>query len=298
MSFSATDAAFEGFRLARRRPSTMLWWALAYIVMLGVPMALAAPAIASLMAATEALQSSRQPSMEDIRALSSSYLSIAGWFLVPAVVIGTMLNAAVVRSVLEPGRSAFGYLRLGMDEVRVFVVSLIIGIVTMIAMTVLCTLAGIVVGFAANGYPLLWLAVVAIVLGIIAIFALLAVRLSLAIPITVAERRIAPFASWGLTKGRFWPLLGLALLAFVLSMVVSLLSGIVSMPITMVTGGGLAQLGDLEGEPLQAILAAAWPGLLAWCVVNAIFSALQLAVLYAPFSAAYAQIKGVAPAED
>lgn len=292
MSFSATDAAFEGFRIARRRPSTMLWWALAYVVMLGLPVALAAPSIASLMATTEALQSSSQPSMEDIRALSSAYLSMAGWFLVPAIVIGTMLNAAVVRSVLEPGRSAFGYLRLGMDEVRVFVVSLVIGIVTMIAMTVLCCIAGVVVGFAANGYPLLWLAFVAIVLGIIAVFALLAVRLSLAIPITVAERRIAPFASWGLTKGRFWPLLGLALLAGVLSIVVSLLSGIVSMPITMATGGGLAQLGDLEGEPLQAILAVAWPGLLAWCVVNAIFSALQLAVLYAPFSAAYRDIKG------
>jgi hypothetical protein len=37
----------------------------------------------------------------------------------------------------------------------------------------------------------------------------------------------------------------------------------------------------------MAMLGQAWPAILGWSVVNAVLSALQLAVLYAPFSAAW-----------
>ena len=32
MSFSATEAAFEGFRIVRRNPLAILFWGLAYVI--------------------------------------------------------------------------------------------------------------------------------------------------------------------------------------------------------------------------------------------------------------------------
>jgi hypothetical protein len=97
-----------------------------------------------------------------------------------------------------------------------------------------------------------------------------------------------------MTKGRFWPLLGMGIIAVLMSFVVSLLGSIVMLPVQMATGtlGGLA---DMEGENLMAIAQAAWPAILGWVVINAVLQALQVAVVYAPFSAAYRDIKGGGP---
>jgi hypothetical protein len=209
-----------------------------------------------------------------------------------------MIYAAIARSVLRPGESAFGYLRLGMDEVRVLVVSLVLFLVFMVVGVFASVLIGAVIGMtAAAEMPALWLLVVLLVLAAIALFTWLSVRLSLAIPITMAEQRIAIFDSFGFTKGRFWPLLGMALLAWVLSMVVGLLGSLVAMPLQLLAGGldGLAQL---DGESLPAILQAAWPAITIWIVINAVMSALQVAVIYAPFSAAYRDIKGGNPSAE
>ena len=121
----------------------------------------------------------------------------------------------------------------------------------------------------------------------------LSVRLSLAIPITVAERRIALLDSFALTKGRFWPLFGMAVIVFIMTLLVGLLSSIIAMPMTLMSGGGLEGLAAYGGQSTMAILQQAGPMIAAWVVLNALFSALQLAVMYAPFSAAYRDIKGL-----
>ena len=67
---------------------------------------------------------------------------------------------------------------------------------------------------------------------------------------------------------------------------------IIALPIGLATGG-LEQLADMDGQSTMQILQAAAPGLIAWGVINAVSSALQLAVIYAPFSAAYRDLKGL-----
>ena len=223
----------------------------------------------------------------------ASYMTILAVILPVSLIASAMIYAAVARSVLRPGESAFGYLRLGMDEVRVLVVSLVLCIVFVMLSAVVFGGVGAVAGMAvASETPALWLVVVLLACAAIALFIWLAVRLSLAIPITMAERRIAIFDSFAFTKGRFWPLLGMVLLAGVMSIVVGLLGSLVGMPIQLATGG-LEGLAGLEGESLAVILQTAWPAVAAWIVINAIMSALQVAVVYAPFSAAYRDIKGL-----
>jgi len=296
MAFSATDAVFEGFRVVRRQPLALVFWALFYAAIMAAAFAMIGPSLIGFVTATEQLeQSGATPTMEDFAPLFQMMGLLFAVLLPASLITSAMMHAAIARSVLRPGESAFGYLRLGMDEVRVLVVSVVLFVVFMVLMAVSSGLIGVAVGMTvAAEAPALWLLVVLLVLATIALFAWLFVRLSLAIPITMAERRIAIFDSFGFTKGRFWPLLGMALLAWFLSMVVGLLGSLVAMPLELATGGGIKALEGLEDESLQVILQSAWPAIGAWILINAVMSALQVAVVYAPFAAAYRDIKGVA----
>jgi hypothetical protein len=293
MAFSATDAAFEGFRVVRRYPMTVIFWALFYAVIMAAAFAVMGPNLIGFIAATKQLeQSGATPTMEDFAPLFQMMGMLFVVLLPLGLIASAMIDAAVARSVLRPGESAFGYLRLGMDEVRVLVVSVVLLIVFMMLMVVTSGIIGAVIAMTvAVETPALWLLVVLLILAAIGVCIWLAVRLSLAIPITVAERRIAIFESFAFTKGRFWPLLGMALLAWVMSIVVGLLGSLVAMPLQLATGGGMMALEGLEDESLPVILQSAWPAIVAWIVINAVMSALQVAVLYAPFSAAYRDMK-------
>lgn len=256
MAFSATDAVFEGFRVVRRQPLALVFWALFYAAVMAAAFAMIGPSLIGFVTATEQLeQSGATPTMEDFAPLFQMMGLLFAVLLPASLITSAMMHAAIARSVLRPGESAFGYLRLGMDEVRVLVVSVVLFLVFMVLMAVSSGLIGVAVGMTvAAEAPALWLLVVLLVLATIALFAWLFVRLSLAIPITMAERRIAIFDSFGFTKGRFWPLLGMALLAWVLSMVVGLLGSLVAMPLELATGGGITALEGLEDESLQVIL--------------------------------------------
>jgi hypothetical protein len=296
MAFSATDAVFEGFRVVRRQPLALVFWALFYAAIMAAAFAMIGPSLIGFVTATEQLeQSGATPTLEDFAPLFQMMGLLFAVLMPVSLISSAMINAAIARSVLRPGESAFGYLRLGMDEVRVLVVSVVLFLVFMVLMGVSSGLIGVAIGMTvAAEAPALWLLVALLVLGAIVLFAWLSVRLSLAIPITMAERRIAIFDSFGVTKGRFWPLLGMALLAWILSVVVGLLGSLVAMPLQLATGGGMTALEGLEDESLQVILQAAWPAIAAWILINAVMSALQVAVVYAPFSAAYRDIKGAA----
>lgn len=290
MAFSATDAVFEGFRIVRRRPATLVWWSLFYIAAMAFAMTVIGGSVIRLVNAAEALEAAGTPSAEDFMPILQLYMSVFAVVLPISLAAGAVVYAAVSRAVLRPEESRFGYLRFGMDEVRVFVVSVALALAFIALTGVMFMLVGVVGGLAASlEAPWLWLVAVLLALAAVAALIWLAVRLCLAVPITVGERRIAILDSFRLTRGRFWPLLGMAILAGVLSLVVGLLGSLVLTPLQFLTGG-VTQLQDLEGAPLTEILQTAWPTILVWIVTNAVLSALQVAVVYAPFSAAYREL--------
>lgn len=292
MSFSASDAAFEGFRMTRRSPMTVLWWALAYIVFFAGILALASGPIIQMISEMERLEGLSDPQFSDFSSLGQTYFSLFSWVMPLSLVFGAVINAAVARAVLRPGQSAFGYMRLGMDEVRVLVVTLVLAIAFGVVMALGGVVLGFVAGFAnASGTSGLWLGVVVGGIALVVLTIWLMVRFSLAVPIVVAERRFAFLDSFALTKGRFWPILGMAVLAGVMSLLVGLLGGIIAQAVTLMTGG-LDVLSGMEEARLDEIVRAAWPALVCWGVINALISALQLAVIYAPFSAAYRALTG------
>jgi hypothetical protein len=303
MAFSATDAAFEGFRLVRRNPVALVGWTLLYLVYTLATLFAAGGMMRSLsvwMEQVEALEAGPPPSSpEALVPIMESYvaaMSHMAWAIPLSLVIGAVLMAAIARAVLTPGTSGFGYMRLGMDEVRVFVVTIVIAILYSIAACIAVVAAAVIGGIAISAIEG-WGALVMVLamLAAIAFMIWLAVRWSLAVPITIAQKKFAIFDSFAVTKGRFWPLLGMAFIAFVMVVIVSLLAGIVAMPISMM--GGMSMFGNMGGDPTEMFrdFNPTNPWIIASSVVNAFVYALTVAVLYAPFSAAYRDIVG--PAE-
>lgn len=307
MAFSATDAAFEGFRLVRRNPLALVAWTVLYAVLTLIALFSLSTMVGSLeawSAQAEAMESVDQPSLEQVMALMSGFGAIMAqiaWLLPVSLVVGAMLGAAVARGVLNPSRDGFGYLRLGMDEVRVLAVTFVLGLIMTFVAVVAFVALGVLIGGAkaAGGGGAAAIAGVVGVLAMVCLFVWLSVRLSLAVPITVAEKRFAFFDSFSLTKGRFWPLLGMAILAFVMVLVVQLLSSIVTMPIALVSGMESWSFGSGQDvEDVRAALDVTNPWVIAHAVAEAIVSALTVGILYAPFAAAYRDITGAATPAD
>ena len=300
MAFSASDAAFEGFRLVRRKPVALIAWALLYAVLSLASVFAMSNAIGLMVEwgeRAEALESA-EPTQAEVMAVFQGFgevmLSLA-WLLPVSLIVGAMLMAAVARVVLNPRAGGFGYLRLGMDEVRVFVVSLVLCILLFCGWLAVGLLVGVLAGIAgATGASWMWLVVVLGGLAGVAAIIWLAVRLSLAVPITVAENRFAIFDSFALTKGRFWPLLGMAVIAFVMVLVISLLAMVVTLPLNLMTGLESWSFGsNADPEVMAAALDVTNPWVIVNALVEAVVYALTVGVMYAPFAAAYRDIKGL-----
>ncbi|QYF87709.1 hypothetical protein [Brevundimonas sp. PAMC22021] len=289
MSLSATEAAFEGFRIVRRKPMVVVWWALVYAALFILVFALGGPQLIELTNVMETMDPA-SPSQADVQRVMMIYASLF-WLVPVGLLFGAVLNAAIARAVLRPEESRWGYLRLGRDEMRILGVTVILGLLFGLLSLASASLIGVVGAIATTtGQAVLWLVAVIVGAAALAFVVFLAIRLSLTVPITFTEKRIALKESFRATKGVFWPLLGMAVIAVIMSLVVNLLGGVVALPITLATGG-LQSLSAMEGAPIGEVLATAAPAIIAWIVINSLLSALQLAVIYAPFAAAWRDIR-------
>lgn len=299
MAFSGSDAAFEGFRLVRRNPMALVAWTLLYAVISLLSLFAMSSAIDSLTAWGERMEAleGTSPTPEEVlgafQGLGQVMLGLS-WLIPVSLAVSAMLMAAVARAVLNPRAGGFGYLRLGMDELRVFVVTLVLGIVIFCAWMALAVLIGVLAGIAgATGANWMWLVVVLGGLAGVAAIIWLAVRLSLAVPMTVAENRLAFFDSFALTRGRFWSLLGMAVIAFVMVLVISLLSWVVTLPLSMMIGTDVWAGGSSDPEVIAAALDVTNPWVILSALAEAVVYALTVGVMYAPFAAAYRDLKGL-----
>jgi len=303
MAFSATDAAFEGFRLVRRNPLALVAWTVLYAVLTLTALFSMSHVVSQLEGwslRAEAMDSVATPSLDQVWALVADFGGImaqVAWLLPISLLVGAMLAAAVARGILKPSGGAFGYLRLGMDEVRVLVVTFVLGLVMTLVAVVALMAVGLVIaaaqtaggGGAAAGAGLLGF------LAVICLLVWLSVRLCLAVPITLVQGRFAFFDSFKLTRGRFWPLLGMAVIAVVMVLLIQLLSSIVSMPLSMMSGlQSWSFNGGQDVANVRAALNVGNPWVIANAVVEAIVAAMTVGIMYAPFSAAYRDITGMA----
>ena len=264
MTVSATEAAFEGFRVTRRNPGVVLIWAGVWLIGLILMMAVILPLMAPWMdeiVAAEGSASALTPGAR--RAMQMATFA--------AIPVGLLLQAlimpAVYRAVLHPHQKGFAWLRIGRDEGRMLVVLLVLGIVS-----VALNLAGTPLQQWAAGslaFPLRLL----LSLALFALSIFISVRLSMIAPVTFARRELAFREGWRMSGRLFWPLLGLTVMVVAMAAIVVLLLVLIGWPLQVMVGGTGAM------GPAQGI------GALLMLLLMPLGVALVTVILWAPFAA-------------
>jgi hypothetical protein len=284
-SLSLLDAALEGPRIMRRHPVVVLCWALFSLVMLPL-LGLLAKMVLNEQERLALAQRQSSADPRDILDMVSQLGGVMVLLIMVALVLGAILSAAIMRSVLHPEEKRVAYLRLGREELRLLVVSLITWaaalMVTIIPGGVVALGAALLGGTPAAG----WFTFIG-GLTVLALSTWVAVRLSMLAPHAFVVGHIDPRAAWLLTHGQFWRLLGLFVMVIVMCVLVSILGTTLSTIVGAVIAGGLE-------DPIAAGAAASHPRLILALVANLllapIFLTLQAVIVTAAPAAAFRQL--------
>jgi hypothetical protein len=265
--FTPTTAAFEGFRLIRREPVAALVWMLLWLVaLLSTAILVASGKKVVLVAAGEAS-----------RDIADRFGPFTALCVMLFLLVWVTTSLATYRAVLRPDERRFFYLRLGADEMRLaimtvvsfFAVLLLGGVPAYLLLVLADPLMRALPHLARDiGAAGAWVTV--------CVDVWLGVRLSLISVETFAERRFHLSAYWPLTKGRFWYLFFCYFLCFVLLFAFSVLLYVIGGLITAVAqpdlGSGPLWLrtGVLGLAAVLALLTAAF-----WVMSSVIFCACQ-----------------------
>lgn len=298
-TYSATDAALEGFRLTRERPRVLMVWALFLLAAnaIGIAIMMLAPKEAQ-----EALATISGQEAPDGQQLMSALGAVAPILLLGLVIQRTM-DAAVYRLMLRPEEKAFYFLKVGGDELRLAALRLIFVMMAILYLAVV-QFGIVILGLTAaplGGVAQRLVASIAELACWIA-FMILAVRLSLASVITFDRKKISIMESWALTRGHAYSLLGAQLLALcctaVFGILVFVIFSSVSGAALLATGrnlGDLKQIMSPESFELKSYLN---PFVLAWTLVGSFFSAVYAAAIPAPGAYIYKRVRDGEPAAE
>lgn len=297
--FSASDAAFSGFRAGREHFMALVIW----IVVFGAAaiglMAAAVPVLGPVLVELNGLNDQSNPDPRVVLALVRRLMTAASPLIVPMLILAAVQSAAINRMMLRPGDSAFGYLRLGGDEVRQFLVTLLLALVLLALEVAGVVVVAVLSGLAATINP--GLAVLVSVLGgviFIAALILVAVRLSLAKSQTFATGRINLFGSWKLTRGRFWPMIGAYLLAFVLFVITSMAVKAIAMLAVFLGGGGFAGVGAVQSPDFSSLAALLTVPMMINLAINLAANPFMILILECPAPAIYRALAGSNGADE
>lgn len=296
MAFSASDAAFEGFRITRERPLPVLIWSLVYLVVGAVGSALV------VLMVGEDMNTVLQGAAASDPAQAMTMLPVMGKMYAIALPLGILwtafFSAAVFRAVLRPEDSRGAYLRFSRDELMIallYIVLLIVSFVVLFGVTAVATLAAMPLAMLAGPVGAAALGMTVSFVAIIGTMAWIGVRLSLAGPTTFATGKIDLKGAWRLSVGRFWPMLGCYILAAVLATIVGLLGFVIVLAAAAGIGGGMTAITQPDYSSLGAYFT---PARIVQLVVSSVVSTLQYVILFAPAAAIYRSLRNGEGAED
>lgn len=272
--FSPSDAALEGFRITREHPGVMLAWSAVYF---GGVLLIALAMMAMLGPQFIALAKKGQLTGADLETVGGLLAqSWPAFLLVLLMTAGLMsiITAGVLRLVLRPQEHGFAHLKVGRDELRLtlanlacvafYVASVVLALVFTGAAAQSSRLAGFLAGTA------------------IVVFAIwIGVRLCVLLPTVFETGRISFPESWARTRGHFWKLFGMIVLAVVFYVMVWSLFSIIGLAVVELSGGEAAIQDITRLTPVTAIAAVLT------LIMQLLLQILQIVMIYAPFAIAY-----------
>ena len=291
--FSASDAAFSGFRLVRENLKAIAVWAAVMTVLSIVSNVLAIQYFGpKLEALTSYISDTNNPDPEEAMRRVADLAPLVLWSLPYSLVVNGVIFAALNRLVLRPQDRRFAYLRLGKDELRqaaVWVVTSLILMGVLFAGALLTGFLGAMGGPTGGFLGLLSLlgSLCAVVYG--------AVRLSFAPAVTFETGKLTILKSLPETKGLFWPLLGAYLLATVMSIIVVLLIWTIVSAIGLIASGDLSATGQMLRTDTSSLQAYFTPAGIVQALFSGLISILTTLIVFGPAPTIYRELKGGSP---
>jgi len=291
--FSASDAAFVGFRLVREHPRTIALWAVLLtvlsLIVSTLTIKLAGPQLAEFMA----MSADDSVSPEQMLGVMGGLAPVMGVSLIYSLVLYSVMLAAVNRLVLRQADSRSAYLRLGADELRQAAVLVLVNLlmvgVYMVAVVFSAIL--IAVGVAAGGGAIAALTGLISFVGVACLLLYFAVRLSFASAITFDTGRVSVRQSWVMTKGHVGALLGAYLLAGVMAIIVYLLIMTIVAAIGVIASGGVTGLGGLFEPDMSSLEAFFTPISATRALFAGVISVLTTLIVFSPAPTIYQILK-------
>lgn len=193
-TFSIGEAVKSGFVLIWRNPKAIAVWGFAYFIVGLLPSILAMILVGGW--------GKEEESVNVGALLVSQGLSNLG--LVGSILLAAVLASAVCRACLQPDESSRWYLRVGQQELWVGLVSSVIAIALVLAAVTLLSplfFAMISVFVGADLQITAYAMMLAFGVAVVAVLAWVAIRFSLAIPMSFERSAFVLLESWAMTRG-------------------------------------------------------------------------------------------------
>jgi hypothetical protein len=305
---SVSAAAGAGFKLIGSKPVSVFIWGLFMVLVVFAPVVWlfgsAAPQFIDAMREQAAhpetpQQMAQMMSMIYRVGAAESVLWLGG------ILAAAVINAAVYRAIIEPRNRGFAYLRFGMREIWLIVLYIAqflfwIGMI-ILAVLAVAAIAGVTGHFAGRA----WAGAAGAVAALLTAFGMIvvALRLSMAAPMTFVAGEFRLFESWRLTRGHAWQIFLVALLLFVImigvGIVVNIVERLTLFPM-MLSYAGDPQAADkfraMFSQTPETWLKTAWPYVLAACIGLSIYTGVVRSIMSAPWATVYRMLKGDAAA--
>lgn len=297
---SVGEALGSGFGLVRRKPLSFLVWTLAYIVLGILPavliFSLAGPSYIELFRAAAGGDTLNPPGAAELQAFTAQMQGVQAVNTLVGIVMASVLYSAIMRAVLEPEKKAFGYLRLGMDEVRQAVMWVGFYIFGFVALMIVILAYALLIGVT-SAVSVAAGVIVSIVVGfaVLAGVVWLGARLSMVLPMTFADKKFRFAAAWKLTKGNgrrlSLLLLGVVLIAFVAVVIMLAVVG-ATIAAFVASRPEAATLSTFFSQPTQALIRELSPWVIVLSLAGTLFYTLLAVIMTAPWAVAYRQLAG------
>jgi len=290
---AVADAAFAGFGIMRRHPLAVFVWGLLFTALVLITfLGFAAPIIRAI-----TVMSNPELSREDPQMVLGALAGAAGgylFFVLGALVVGAVTQAAVLRAFFHPEDSGFFYVRLGTPELWLLLTNLVQGLV-IAGVQILATIPlGILTAIASMTLPeaggLLQL------VGQLLIYVLsgyVYLRLSMAQPMTFIQSRFRLFESWAMTRGHVLRLVLVWLLVLAAMVAIYFVGALV---LGVSAGGLLAEVSGLKDpaaffeRPAAEWASSLAPLLAVGGLISAVVIGMITALPYAASAHVYRQI--------